>query len=320
MIADPMLLPPRTGRPSLRAAIALLATMLLAATVLAAVPARAEASPAAGDRVAASAVIDRSAPGAGPAAEPLRWRLSSAGQVFDDPGAPGGSQAHLWSEGTATTTVSGQGQVVVHARADQCQGAPRMLVAVDGRTVGVLHVRNEPVHGWWSYRLGDFENPQGEHEVAVTFQHDWRTAGCDRNLHLGGVSFTPPPPQGSAQLWRLDGNGVVMLDLSTPGKAQAHLWSRGTATTTLSGSGILTVYAQAETCGGYYPWVQVLVDGWPVGTFTVRNLSDWWNYPVATPVAAGEHEVQVRYHSDMSDPGRCDLNLRVGGAAFSHAG
>jgi hypothetical protein len=43
----------------------------------------------------------------------------------------------IWSNATATGTFSTTAarRLVVRARGDQCDGAPRMTVAVDGRTV-----------------------------------------------------------------------------------------------------------------------------------------------------------------------------------------
>lgn len=245
---------------------------------------------------------------------PLTWTLSSAGEVFDDPGAPGGSQAHLWSEGTATTMVSGAGQIRVLARGQLCEGAPTMYVSVDGRTVGWVDVHVTRL--WGEYRLGDFTIPPGDHEVVIRYSRDLRTGGCDRNLHLGGVAFEATPAPGAMQHWAMDGNGVVIIDSGTPGRSQAHLWSNGTATTLLSGSGTLTVYAQSQSCEGYHPRMQVLVDGASLGTVTVVNWRDWWAYPLPGALPAGEHEVTVRYLNDMSSE-RCDRNLRVGGAAFS---
>lgn len=247
----------------------------------------------------------------------MTWVLSSAGEVFADPGAPGGSQAHLWSAGTATATVSGAGQIRIFARAQLCEGPPAMEVFVDGRSVGRVDVHVSRV--WGEYRVGDFEIPAGDHEVVVRFAGDRLTSSCDRNLHLGGADLVPPPPAGTAQLWALDGNGVVIPDLGAPGNAQAHLWSNGRATTRASGSGVLTIYARGEGCAGGDPWVQVLVDGVTVGWLTVVNPSGWWSYPVGDAIGPGEHEVTVRYLSDFNSD-RCDRNVRVGGATFVSAG
>jgi len=112
-------------------------------------------------------------------------------------GVPGGSQALVWSTGSATTTLSGAGRVVLHARGDQCEGPPRAEVSVDGRSLGTVAVVNDA--GWWEYPLGA-PVASGAHRVVVSYLDDHRTAACDRNLRAGWISLAPstttptPPP------------------------------------------------------------------------------------------------------------------------------
>src|SRR3954453_11292900 len=62
---------------------------------------------------------------------------AAAGTSFADTAASGGRGLLVWSNGTATGSVvtTAARRVVVRARGDQCEGAPRMTVAVDGRRV-----------------------------------------------------------------------------------------------------------------------------------------------------------------------------------------
>ena len=62
---------------------------------------------------------------------------SSQGGVFSDSSASGGQGLLIWSNGTASKTVSTASPQVlsVRARGDQCNGAPQMTVTVDGQTV-----------------------------------------------------------------------------------------------------------------------------------------------------------------------------------------
>lgn len=141
---------------------------------------------------------------AGPAgaAEPVTsrtWTVTAGtGALRPAAGVPGGSEALLWSAGSATTTLSGAGRVVLRARGDQCEGAPRAQVSVDGRSLGTVQVPN--ASGWWEYPVGS-PVAAGAHRVVVTFTNDHRTASCDRNLRAGWVALapttatpTPPPP------------------------------------------------------------------------------------------------------------------------------
>lgn len=147
----------------------------LAATGLL-VAALAGASPAVGPAGAAEPATSRS------------WTISPGAGALRAADVPGGSQALVWSAGSATTTLSGAGHVVLHARGDQCAGAPQARVSVDGRALGTVSVVNGS--GWWEYPLGA-PVASGAHRVVVDFVNDHRTASCDRNLRAGWVSLVP---------------------------------------------------------------------------------------------------------------------------------
>ncbi|ROP34635.1 glycoside hydrolase family 6 protein [Pseudokineococcus lusitanus] len=142
--------------------------------------------------VTAALLTGTGAPAVG--AEPVAsrsWTLSAgAGAVRAATGTPGGTEALLRSPGSATTTLTGAGRVVLRARGDQCAGAPRAQVAVDGRTLGTVQVVN--ASGWWEYPVGDPVSA-GRHQVVVTFLNDHRTATCDRNLFAGWIALVPGP-------------------------------------------------------------------------------------------------------------------------------
>lgn len=139
------------------------------------------------------------------------WSVSTgAGAVRAATDTPGGTFALLASPGTATTTLSGSGAVVLRARGDQCEGAPRAEVAVDGRVLGTVRVVN--ASGWWEYPVGA-PVTAGAHRVVVTFLNDHRTRACDRNLRAGWVTLssgttapTPPTPTPTPTPVRAVGN------------------------------------------------------------------------------------------------------------------
>ena len=120
----------------------------------------------------------------------------SAGQVFADDTASGRARLLLWSNGTASGTITGSGPasaLVVRARGDQCGGAPAARVLVDGVVVGSVAVAATT---WTDYSLpGSWT--AGAHRLQVAFTNDHGAAGCDRNLHLDQVrltgSATPAP-------------------------------------------------------------------------------------------------------------------------------
>ena len=112
----------------------------------------------------------------------------SAGQRFNDDTASGGAGLLVWSNGTATTMVTGTtGQLVIRARGDLCAGAPSMSVAIDGQPAGTVSVKSQT---WQDYPVAW---PNGTHRVDVAFTNDY-LAACDRNLRLDVLTVTTGPP------------------------------------------------------------------------------------------------------------------------------
>jgi len=116
------------------------------------------------------------------------WSVDpGAGTVQPGAGTPGGRELLLWSSGAASSTVAGAGGLVLHARADLCDGAPQAEVVVDGAVLGRVDVVN--ASQWWDYPVGP-ALADGAHTVQVRFLNDVMRADCDRNLHVGWVSIT----------------------------------------------------------------------------------------------------------------------------------
>ncbi|WP_432483261.1 glycoside hydrolase family 6 protein [Kineococcus esterisolvens] len=132
------------------------------------------------------------APAAG-AASP--WTLSS-GSV----GRVDGAGAHVWSNGTATTSATSTastgagvtGRLVLRAAADLCgSAAPRVEVSVDGAVLGRLDVTGALTAGYRDYALDLGPGvPAGAHRVVVRYLNDHRGGGCDRNVHLQRATTT----------------------------------------------------------------------------------------------------------------------------------
>ncbi len=118
------------------------------------------------------------------------WTVSpGAGAVQSAVGTPAGTEVLLWSVGGASSSVPGGGQLVLHARADLCNGSPQAVISVDGAALGRVDVVNATQ--WWSYPLGPVL-AAGAHSVTVGFPNDAVGPGCDRNLHVGWVDTTAP--------------------------------------------------------------------------------------------------------------------------------
>jgi hypothetical protein len=106
---------------------------------------------------------------------------SGSGQVV-----PGGLK--IWSTATASGSFTSRAtrRITVRARGEQCAGAPRMTVSVDGRVA--LDV-NVTATSWTDY-AADLALNDGLHSLTVRFANDYRSASCDRNLLVDRVTLT----------------------------------------------------------------------------------------------------------------------------------
>ena len=94
----------------------------------------------------------------------------------------------IWSTATATGTVTSRAtrRITVRARGEQCNGAPRMIVSVDGHIA--LDV-NVGATSWTDY-AADLPLSDGSHALGVRFDNDFNSATCDRNLLVDSIRLT----------------------------------------------------------------------------------------------------------------------------------
>ena len=94
----------------------------------------------------------------------------------------------IWSAATATGSVTSRAtrRITVRARGEQCGGAPRMIVSVDGRTALAVSVG---ATSWTNY-AADLALNDGTHKLGVRFNNDFRSATCDRNLLVDSIKLT----------------------------------------------------------------------------------------------------------------------------------
>lgn len=119
--------------------------------------------------------------------------LTGGGSVSSDANASGGKGLSFWSAGVAsrTTTTPVVSGLTVRARGDQCSGAPRLLVSVDGKQVLSVLVSATT---WTDYKA-NLSLAAGSHTVRVAFDNDlYVQGGCDRNLRVDKLTFTGPEP------------------------------------------------------------------------------------------------------------------------------
>jgi endoglucanase len=113
---------------------------------------------------------------------------SWGGTTVSEPSASAGRELLIWSNATATTTVTTTAarRLDVRARGDQCQGAPQMTVTVDGRAVLTQSVSSTT----WTTVGADVALANGSHSVSVSFDNDAMAGGCDRNLRLDTLTIS----------------------------------------------------------------------------------------------------------------------------------
>jgi hypothetical protein len=124
-------------------------------------------------------------------AETMALAPTSAGVVRDDPTASAGRSLLIWANGAASRTVTAPAatRLVVRARGNQCDGAPRMTLTVDGTQRPAIDV---PATALTDYSV-DAPLAAGQHTIRVGYVNDYRRTGCDRDLIVDTVTFATGP-------------------------------------------------------------------------------------------------------------------------------
>jgi len=113
---------------------------------------------------------------------------AGTGQVVADGSASAGHALKIWSTATASGSVTSRAtrRITVRARGEQCDGAPRMIVSVDGKPALDVKVGSTA----WSDYAADLPLSDGAHALTVRFDNDAVTTTCDRNLLVDRVQLT----------------------------------------------------------------------------------------------------------------------------------
>ncbi len=235
---------------------------------------------------------------------------ASAGQVFGDGAASGGAGLLIWSNGSATAntrTSSASGWLVVRARGDQCEGAPRLRITVNGTGGTTLTVSSQ---GWAGYVVPGIW-AAGEKRVEATFLNDHSTPWCDRNVRLDSLVFRSAAASVEAEaVPATTGSGQAVDVASASGGSELLLWSNGTARARLAApaGGRLVVRARGDVCGEP-PRMQISVAGTRVLDAAVASTT-WTDVLVPGSWPGGARAVDVTFSNDWAGNG-CDRNLRL---------
>jgi hypothetical protein len=106
-----------------------------------------------------------------------------------DKTASAGKYRANYHSGSAAATITSKGKltgITVRAKGTSCNGAPQMVVKVDGQTVLQASVANTT----WGNSQATVSGAAGNHTVAVSFPNDRATKTCDRNLFVDSLTFT----------------------------------------------------------------------------------------------------------------------------------
>jgi endoglucanase len=242
---------------------------------------------------------------------------AGAGQVFSDSSAIGGQALLVWSNATASGTVSTSGVQSVHVRArgDQCSGAPQMVVAVDGKTILSQDVSSST---WASYGV-DATLADGSHKITVAFTNDYLNSTCDRNLRVDNITFSSSRAVEGESMSLASANGQVFSDSAASSGQALLIWSNAGATAAYSTTGVATISAVArgDQCAGA-PHMVVSVDGKTLLSQDVA-ATNWTSYSASAPLADGPHTFAVSFTNDYMATG-CDRNLRVDSLSVASGG
>lgn len=158
-------------------------------------------------------------------AESMTLSPNSAGEVYKNRKAIDNRYLYVWSDSTSSKTVTlpkGAYRVLVRAKGASCDGEPNMVVRVDGQETIARSVRGDR----WSDYNGEIDiSSDGEHTVDITYDNDYMTSKCDRNLRLDHVRFqavSSVPEPGTAPE---SGQQVILRDDFDGTSLDSSLWT-----------------------------------------------------------------------------------------------
>lgn len=114
---------------------------------------------------------------------------AASGLTYADTTAEAGNALLVWSNATAfgSLTTTGSRSISVRARGDQCGGAPRLTVKLNG----AIALRASVTATTWTTYTAAVPVPAGTHGISVSFTNDYLSATCDRNLRVDAITLAP---------------------------------------------------------------------------------------------------------------------------------
>lgn len=244
-------------------------------------------------------------------------KMYGSGKVFPDRAASNNKGRTLYKNSGISKQFNGSANsITVRARGDRCDGAPRMVVKVDGKTaISRLVDANKR----WRYYSASLNVSGGGHKVTTQFVNNRKTRKCDRNLRVDNVRLKFPAlnfPAESMTLSPSNAGGIYTDSVARDGR-YLYSWSGSTASkdyTLPKGAYRVIMRAKGQQCDGA-PHMVVRADGREVTTHSVSSTT-WRDYEGQVDFStSGQHKIDIVYDNDYRANG-CDRNLLLDHVSF----
>ena len=265
---------------------------------------------------------------AGPSSEPSAYFPARAADFTVDPavGGPIGNTLILWGTGTATAVVDFTEEALMFffdARAQPCEGSPRLQARIDGVTVfagAISGTGNYAVSRTW---------PPGRHTLEMVYVNDQLSAMCDRNVkisHVGWSGYSESLGGPGVELIQYMDMAAVEFSPASAGVGAtggATLWTSGSFTAELDSYGAQGFYIimEAPPCGGL-PRFSLRIDGKLITEQTIPEPQGGSYKPLESVYFGpdrgwpdGLHTIEIGYLDDLRTE-NCDRNLTITSVMF----
>jgi len=239
---------------------------------------------------------------------------------------------NLWSNGSVSTQHefgAGNNSLTVIAKGEQYQGAPTMIVSVDGQVVGTADVS---ATSWASFTFSYSATSPGIRDVKISFTNDKKGTDGDRNLHIDKIQLTCSGNTGgtggaasSASGGTTGAGAAASTCVAATYEAEAmtkttgggttggwNLWSPGSLSANhgfVAGKNTVSVLAKGDQYQGA-PRMIVSVGGVEIGSVDVP-VTAWTAYKFTYNASSpGVRELRIAFPNDLKGTDG-DRNLHV---------
>jgi Ca-dependent carbohydrate-binding module xylan-binding/PA14 domain len=236
-------------------------------------------------------------------------------QVADNADASGGKEVIFFANGSATKSFDGQPtHVLVRAKGQSCNGAPTMIVSVDGSRVGETPIRKKQYD---DYDYGVSGLTAEGHTLKVEFTNDYNNAKCDRNLIVDYATVTFPdtsPPSTECPVgqfnaeYRNEVKGFTSSPVLTSCVSAPldYDWSTSSPGADVNSDNFTSLFEgtfQFES--GDYEFDVTTNDGMRVYVDDQLIIDEWYDHlgshTATTTMSPGEHTVRVEHYEGADD-------------------